>query len=309
MTRKLTLASVVVLLAGLALMADTEPARTQAGGTPATLTVGIYTPTVEFANSAERLQYIKRLAKALEAATGAKVQGSSYASLGSLKKARPDFAIIDAQCYATNLKWELLANGQIDGKSTQKWALFSRVGGGMPGLKGQKLSYVKMGCRDEDFLMNAMLETEVSSKHFSGKVGKPTLQGAIADVASFKAASAVFAPVGSQKGLEKVFDTTTVPGPAFVVVNSKLNNSTVKKVKDAVVGFGGGGAISGWTGGNDGPYKSLKGKMARNVKRPVFAQPSPVKLSGDDVIKNPDTLDDSALTAVKQHFEEPPKRQ
>ena len=309
MTKRITIASAVVLMAGLWLVSDTRTGQTQAAGTPATLTVGIYAPTVEFANASARLQYVQRLSKAIESGTGAKVTGKSYSSLGALKKAKPDFAIVDAQCYATNLKWPLLANGKTKGKGSTSWGLYSRVGGGMPGLKGKKLAFVKMGCRDNDFLFNAMLESEVTSGHFGGRVGKQSLQGAVAQVASFKGAAAVFAPSGSQKGLTKVFNTGSVPGPAFVQLNGKLKKGVVGKVKTAVVGYGGGGAISGWGGANGKAYSSLKSRMGKRVKRPMFAQPSPVRLSGKNVIKAPKTLADAALTDVKQHFEEPPARQ
>lgn len=309
MNNKLTIASAIILIAGLGLVADTGPAYTQAAGTPAAMTVGIYTPTVPFKNSAARLQYVQRVSKAIGAATGSKVQGKSYASLGALRKAKPDFAVIDALCYSTNRKWKLLANGTVGGRASNTWALYSRVSGGMPGLKGKKLSYVKMGCRDKDFILNAMLETEVGRKHFSAMVGKPTLSGAVADVASFKTSSAVFAPSGQQKGLSKVFATTSVPGPAFVQVNSKLSKSVVAKVRKAVVGYGGGGAITGWGAASGKPYDSLKRKLRKKVKKPFFAAPGAVRLSSGQVIKTPKSLDDSALTAVKQHFQEPAKRQ
>jgi len=309
MNNKLTIATAIVLIAGFGLLADTGPAHTQAAGTPATITVGIYTPTVPFTNSAARLQYVQRLSKAIESATGAKVHGKSYASFGALKSASPDFAIVDALCYSTNLKWNLLANGEVDGKAATGWALYSRVGGGMPGLQGKKLSYVKTGCRDKDFTLNAMLDTEVSDKFFSAMVGKPTLSGAVADVASFKTSSGVFAPAGQSSGLTKVFATHSVPGPAFVQVNGKLNKDVVAKVKKAVVGYGGGGAISGWGAANDKPYNALKGQLSTHVKRPLFAAPSPVRLSSGAVIKTPKSLDEAALTAVTQHFDEPAKRQ
>ncbi len=309
MNNRLTIASAIILIAGLGLVADTGPGYTQAAGTPASMTVGIYTPSVPFKNSAARLQYVQRVSKAIGSATGSKVQGKSYASLGALKKAKPDFAIIDALCYSTNLRWKLLANGKVGDSASRTWGLYSRVGGGMPGLKGKKLSYVKMGCRDKDFIMNAMLETEVGGKHFSAMVGKPTLSGAVADVASFKTSSAVFAPAGQEKGLSKVFATTSVPGPAFVQVNSKLKKGVVDKVKKAVAGYGGGGAISGWGAANRKSYEALKRKLRKRVKKPFFAVPSPVRLSSGQVIKTPKSLNDSGLTAVKQHFAEPAKRQ
>jgi len=154
-----------------------------------------------------------------------------------------------------------------------------------------------------------MLESEVDGGFFSGRVGKPHIQGAIAEVASFKGADAVFAPAGSQKGLTKVFDTSMVPGPAFVQLNGNIPNALVKKVESAVTRYGGGGGISGWKAASDSPYRTLRGKMRKQIKEPVFASPEPVRLDVKDVLIQPKTLDDAAFTKVRQHFETPPARQ
>src|SRR5690348_9035781 len=191
-------------------------AATAAFAQPTKLTVGIYTPSVEFGTAQQRLTYVQSLAKAIETNTGIKTEAQSFASLGALKSGKVDFAIIDGQCYATNLTWKLLADAEIGGSTTRSWALFSADASDMQGLKGKKLAFVQMGCNDKAFVDNAMLETEVDDSFFSARVGKPDLTAAVAEVASVKGASAVFAPAGSQKGLTKVFDVGAVPNPAFV---------------------------------------------------------------------------------------------
>ncbi|RMH44609.1 MAG: hypothetical protein D6689_02030, partial [Deltaproteobacteria bacterium] len=235
--------------------------------------------------------------------------GKAFATLSALKKAKVDFAIVDAQCYAATRGWTLLANGTIGGRASRGWALYSRLSGGMPALQGKKLAYVKMGCRDKDFVFNAMLDSEVSEKHFGGLVGKPSLTGAVAEVASFKGAEAVFAPVGEAKGLNKVFDTAPVPGPAFVQVNGRLDKDVVNRVRNAVVSYGGGGAISGFVAANDKPFDALRRSLSRRIKRFVFATPPFVRLDASDVIETPKSIDEPGFTEVKQHFAEPPVRQ
>jgi hypothetical protein len=79
----------------------TAPVESQPGGVEK-LTVGIYTPTVEFSTAQARLAYIQGLAKAIESNTGIKTEGQSFASLSALKQAGVDFAVIDGQCYAVN---------------------------------------------------------------------------------------------------------------------------------------------------------------------------------------------------------------
>ena len=204
---------------------------------------------------------------------------------------------------------KILANAEVDGSTSRPWALYSSLGPTMQALRGKKLAFVKMGCKDTAFLENAMLESEVGLSFFSGQVGKPDLGGTVAEVVSRKGAEAVFAPSGSQKGLTKVFDTGSVPNPAFVQINDKLPADLVGKVKSAVVRYGGGGAISGWKDGDVGEYRSLRGRMGTRVKEGVFSSPDPVRVDAKDILIEPATLSESDLTQIKQHFQAPAERQ
>lgn len=296
---------VALLGAGAVIYARTGESQPAAGDK---LTIGIYAPSVEFGTAQVRLQYAQALAKAIEAQTGAKTEAKSFAQWSQLKGANVDFAIVDGQCYATSLGWTLLANAEVGGGTSRSWALFADGATGMQALAGKKLAYVQTGCNDNGFIDNAMLESEVDAGFFSGRVGKPDLTAAVAEVASYKGAAAVFAPVGSQKGLTKIFDTGTVPNPAFVQLNAKIPSETAQKVASAVIGFGGGGAISGWAAPNKGAYQGLAGRMGKSVKRGVFAAPDPVRFDSKDVLIEPESIDDTATTGVRQHFERPPER-
>src|SRR4029078_8571869 len=100
-------------------------------------------------------------------------------------------------------------------------------------------SFISAAATDAGLLDNAMLESEVDPAFFGARSGKPDLTAAIAEVASYKAAQAVFAPAGAAKGLTKVCETGAVPTPAFVDVGGKLPASIVERVAQAVVGYGG----------------------------------------------------------------------
>ncbi len=294
-----------IVAAGAAVYArrgESQPAA------PTALTIGIYAPTVEFGTAQARLQYAQALAKAIEAQTGAKVDAKSFAQFSQLKSAGVDFAIVDGQCYAKNLGWSLLASAEVGGGTSRQWALFADGVSDMQGLKGKKLAYVQTGCDDNAFIDNAMLDSEVDPAFFAGRVGKPDITAAVAEVASYKGAAAVFAPIGTQKGLAKLFDTGSVPNPGFVQINSKVPQGTVDKVAAAVVGFGGGGAISGWSAPQKGAFQGLNGSMGRAVKHGVFASPDPVRFEAKDVLIEPETIDETATTGVRQHFERPPER-
>jgi hypothetical protein len=272
-----------------------------AAQTPAKLTIGVYAPTVEFGTAQARLAYVQGLAKAVEQNTGIKTEAQSYATLAALKKDDVDFAIIDGQCVAVNAGWKLLATATVGGAATRPYALFSSGADNMQALKGKKLAFVQTGCNDAGFVDNAMLESEVDAGFFAGRVGEKDITGAVADVASYKTADAVFAPVDSAKGLKKVFDTGVVPNPAFVELG-KLPAGVSDKVAAAVVGYGGAGAISGWGRPSREPFAALAARLARSTKAGLFAPPEPVRVDSRDVLIEPPTLRDSSLVGVRHHF-------
>ena len=266
------------------------------------ITIGIFTPSVEFGAATARLAYVKALAKAIEQNTGLVVDARSYANLAALKADKVDFAIIDGPCVATNAGWKLLASALVGGSTTRAWALHSSAGAQMTALKGKKLAFVQTGCNDGGFVDNAMFDGEVDAAFFGARVGKADLTAAVAEVASYKTAQAVFAPIGAAKGLTRVFDTGAVPNPAFVEVSARLPAATVDKVAAAVQGYGGGGAIAGWAKPARDIYTSLAARMARSAKTGMFATPEPMRIDAKDVLLEPPTLRDSALVNVRHHF-------
>lgn len=269
------------------------------------ITIGIYAPTVEFGAAQARLAYVQGLAKAIEQATGIKTEAQSYANVTALKKDAVDFAIIDGVCYATNLGWKLLATASIGGGPTRPWALYSSAGETMQALKGKKLAVIATGCNDAGFVDNAMLESEVDPAFFGARTGRSDLTAAIADVASYKTAQAVFAPAGTAKGLTKVFDTGQVPNPAFVEISGKVPASIIERVATSVIGYGGAGAISGWTKPSREIYTALAARMGKVVKAGVLATADPVRIDAKDALIDPATLRDTAVVEVRHLFVRP----
>lgn len=305
-TRNWIIGAAALGFAAFGVALTTQDVESQAGA-PDRLVVGIYAPTVEFATAQARLAYIQGLAKAIESNTGIRTEGQSFASLGALKSAGVDFAVLDGQCYAVNGSYKLLATAEIGGETSRSWGLFASTGTDMQSLRGKKLSYVQTGCNDSAFIDNAMLESEVDGSFFSGRVGKGDLVAAVAEVASYKGAQAVFAPSGSQKSLSKVFDTGSVPNPAFVEMKD-TEASVTSKVAAAVVGYGGSGVISGWAQGGKPMFQSLAGRMGRSTKSGIFAAPEAVRFDAKDVLVEPATLSDTDLTPIRQHFARPKGR-
>jgi len=296
---------VLLLLACTVLAGLTGGAAAQPAPLADKITIGIYAPTVEFGAAQAKLAYVQGLAKAIEQNTGLKTEAQSYANLAALKKDAVDFAIIDGVCYATNLGWKLLATATIGGGTTRPWALYSSAGETIAALKGKKLAFIATGCNDAGFVDNAMLESEVDPAFFGARSGKPDLTAAIAEVASYKAAQAVFAPAGAAKGLTKVFDTGAVPNPAFVDLSGKLPGSIVERVAAAVVGYGGSGAIAGWTKPSREIYTALAGRLGKVNKAGILANAEPVRFDAKDALIEPATLKETAVVDVRHHFVRP----
>lgn len=305
MKRTISIIGALVAVAAAAFLLLPRRGESQPADGVKELTVAIYAPTVPFAGSQAQADYVNALAKAIKDATGVdKVTGKVAASYGAAKQA--DFAIIEAQCVATG-SGTVLANAVVGGGTSRGWALFTSSGGNLTSLRGKRLAYVKTGCSDNAFADNAMLESEVGDGFFSARVGAGDVATAVAQV-SRRAADAVFAPVGQQKGLTKVLDAPAVPNPAFVQNNGKLPAGLVAKVSRAVTGYGGTGAISDWKAADPGDYKSLRARMGTRVKQGVAAAPDVVRTDSRDVLKQPDTLDQVELPPVDQHVEAPPGR-
>lgn len=288
---------IILLLCALGGVAAAQPAQK--------ITIGIYAPTVEFGAAQARLAYVQGLARAIEQATGIKTEAQSYANVAALKKDAVDFAIIDSMCYATNLGWKLLATANIGGGTTRPWALYSSAGETMQALKGKKLAFIATGCNDAGFVDNAMLESEVDPAFFGARSGKTDLTAAVAEVASYKTAQAVFAPTGAARGLTKVFDTGAVPNPAFVEIGGKLPAGLADRVAASVIGYGGAGAIAGWTKPSREIYTALAARMAKVVKAGVLAAAEPVRIDAKDALIEPPTLRDTAVVDVRHHFVRP----
>jgi hypothetical protein len=276
-------------------------ALTASASAQQTLTVGIYAPSTAFADSTARLNYVQAVAKSIQAKTNVPTSGKAYVRLADLLGAKPDFAIIDGQCLAARSPGAILATAVSGGETAQVWGLYAASATTLPQLKGKKLAYVKTGCRDTDFLDNAMLDSEEkSAAHFTQLIDKPDAAGAVAAVRDYKNADAVFAPGAQARGLVRVYDAHgTVPNPGFVQVNAQISAEVTAKVKEAILAHEGGG-IDGWRAPVS--YATLAGRMVVRVKRPWMAAPEAVRLDDDVLIVPPAGF---RRATVKQHFWEP----
>lgn len=273
--------------------------------TPRKLVVGLYAPSVDLGAGTARLAYVRALGKVIEQATGMPVDARSYANLSTLEGDKVDLAIVDGPCYATRPSWQLLATATIDNTTARPYALYASVPGGVDALRGKKLAYVAAGCSDAAFVDHAMFASQLDAGFFAARSGRADLTAAIAEVAAYKAAHAVFAPVGSTRGLIKVFDAGTVPNPAFVALGNGLPAATIEKATAAVLGYASTNAITGWTRSSRELYQSFAARLQRTVKAGIFATPEPGRLDLRDVLVEPSTVEDTAVVPLRRQFVRP----
>jgi hypothetical protein len=244
---------------------------------PARLALAMYAPSVPFADSSSRAAYIRGLAHAIEARTGIPTTADSFADYSDLVDSKPDLAILDAPCVVVR-GGGALATASIGGSVDQAWGLYAREAGSLAALAGKRLAYLRTGCRDSDFLDNAMLASEVESAEFFGKlVGKNNLLGVIATVRDYRDADAVFAPGARAGGLTEVLAAGRVANPGLVAMRSGLDAALLGEIKRALLATGKeGGVIDGWrepTG-----YAELAARMAVHRKPLLFAIPERLRL-------------------------------
>ena len=289
--------NIVIIIAAILLCAGAARAQQQ-------LNVGLYAPSAAFSDSSARLAYVQGLARAIQQKTGAATSGRAYVRLADLTAAKPELAIVDGQCLAGQPMGQVLATASLGGDAAPAWGLYSRGDASLAALKGKKLAFVRTGCRDGDFLDNAMLGGEVKAQSYFGVlVDKPDVSGAVLAVRDYKQADAVFAPASQARGLTKVYDAGTVPAPGFVVLAKGLSAPLLEQVKEAVLGYGGGGGIDGWKAASQQGYTALAGRMSARARRPIFAAPDVVRVDDQDILVVPASK--FAEAPVRQHFWEP----
>ena len=267
--------------------------------------IGMYAPAAPFSGSADRHSYARNLASAIETETGLAASAQAFVRFSDLAKAAPDFAIINGQCISARSPGRVLAVAKIRGSATQRWALYTRSAGGFQALKGKALSHMRTGCKDREFIRNAMLRSEVEMSYFSRLEGRPTISGAVSVVSSYKKAVAVFAPVGAGQDLRKLFDAALVPTPGFVLLNRKLDATTISRVTKVVLRFSADRGIQAWDSAAAANYTAFANSMRTQVKNPWFAMPSVDRIAVDNLINTPMTKFEQPSS--RDYFTVPPR--
>jgi ABC-type amino acid transport substrate-binding protein len=299
------------ILSGLAvLLAIGTVTHAQQPAAPAgkKINIALYAPNAPFASGAARFDFIQRLAQQISSVAGVTAEGKAFARYAdfeaAIKSKQVDFAVVDGVYLAEKgAPWPVLAIGTTGGQTKPKWGLFSNTATDVQSLQGKKLAVATSGARDDDFIGNALCGGELQvKKWFASKVSSPDIASAVQAVTLHKA-EAVFAPESEAKGMKKIFDAGEVPNAAFVEVASGLPNDLVSKVKSAVISHGVAAALDGWRAGDAGPYRVLAGAMSSRSKKPVMAEPDPVKMEDLDILVPP-TIE-TALPDLKTQYWNP----
>lgn len=282
MTR--TIAITTIAIAALAALALAR-APTAHAGNPDKLTVAMYAPSLEL-DSGTRLSYLIEVAQAIQAKTGVRTQARVFAKYSDLTAAKPDFAIIEAQCIAARAPGKVLATATVDGARTLDWGIFAAAkASSLLELRGKKLAFVKTGCRDSDFLdFAALLGVFRHDTFFASSVARVDAAAAVITTREIGDADAVVAPSRLAGGLEAVVRIEGVPNPGLVAMNDKLDAALLASAKSAVMGTSH-GPITGWAEPAD--YAGLAGRMTGRKKALVLTEPKPVDVAEPGAIAPP----------------------
>ena len=264
------------------------------------LVLALYAPTIPFKDTASQHTYLKLLADAIASNVGRRVEPRLYRSLVELRKAEPDLAIVEPQCATAGSPWQAIATARIGGRQSRRWALYGSRGQTVSSLRGRRLAVAWSGCKDKPFIENVLFASEVRLPYFGGTSPKTTVTGAVAEVASVRAAQAVLAPEAQGGALAKLFDAGEMPNPVLVVTNPRLASPLVDKIREAVVQFGSSGSIDGWGPTDRGALAAL-GRQLRGVpRRFVFAPPPPPKLRLKSLLRIAE--DETASLSLRGYF-------
>ncbi len=279
MTHTLTIS---VAVAAAVLVAVAPPARADK---PDKLMIAIFAPSLEFTSGA-RLSYLNDVAQAIEAKTGIPTTARTFVKYSDMTGAKPDLAIIEAQCIVARSPGKVLATATIDGGRSIDWGLYSRTKGqALDDLRGKKVAYVKTGCRDDDFLDFALLLGVFrSDRYFGSTVAAVDANGAVVATRDVGSADAAVVPTRLAGGLSLIVKIDSVPNPGLVVMNDKLDGALLASVKAAVAATSG-GPIAGWD--DAASYDALAGRMSTRKKAMVLAAPAVVEVSEPDAISVP----------------------
>ncbi len=287
----------LALVASLAVLAGRpDPARAQKGDA---LVLALYAPSIPFKDTASRLAYLKLLADAIGGNIGRRVEPRLYNNLAQLKSASPDFAIVEPQCAGGS--WRPIATAKIDKRLSRPWSFYVSGDETMSSLKGKKIAFAAAGCDDRKFIENVLFRSEVRLRYFKSSTGKPTVSGAVAEVATVHAAQAVFAPTANRAGVKKLFDAGEVPNPVLVVVNGQLDRKLVDQVQDSAQKFGSSAAVDGW-GPVDRQAQSDLSRRMRGASKTFFvAELPPLHLPVKEIVET--AGGDTALVPVRRYFD------
>ena len=264
------------------------------------LTLALYAPSIPFKGTEARLVYVRLLAEAIAGNLGRRVEPRLYGSMSQLRKARPDLAIVEPQC-ALSGSWRPVATAKIGGKSSRHWALFGVQGATVAGLRGKRLAYAASGCEDKDFLEHVLFQSEVRLRYFRDTEGKVSVGGAVAEVASVKAAQAVFAPADQGAGLTKLFDAGEIPNPVLVV-DARTSGGVASSIETVAQKFGSSGAIDGWVAVDRRAQADLERRMKGMPKHFVLADAPAARLPVKTMVDLPSRRD-AALVSVKRYLD------
>lgn len=264
-----------------ALLAVASPAMAQ------NLGVGVYAPEIPL-DPFKWFAYAQGLAKKLSTSLGVPVQGFAYKSAGDfqrdLKAKRIQFAVVGGVQQSSRRAGKVLASAKLASRRYLQWTLMCKRRTHLAGLRGKVLQLPALGSLLERVVEFGLLGGNIDiSRHFK-LVRSPSLTSA-AEAVRLGQAEAVFAPLKTEGLVPMLRRTISVPPPAFVLLDPKMDPEKVKKATAAVLAFRGDNKLLvGWRGAKPAQYDRFTRLAKRRPLRMIMTPTAALRLQHSDVI-------------------------
>lgn len=243
------------------------------------VTVGMYAPGAPFPGTAERVEFVTRLATSIDTDDDGvgKVYARAADFAAAVRKGELELAVVDAaHVAALGVPYAVLATATRAGADEVAWQVVSRGGERrLLDLKGSKALTVPAGGRERDFVFNALLGGELPASFLGALDVSPDTASALAALAVGRADVAIL-PGGVElpAGITRVAALPEVRQPVLVAFAATSAALRARAVKVATT-FAGGDVLGGFVAGGADEVKALARRFARVERRGPMARPLP----------------------------------
>jgi hypothetical protein len=251
--------------------------------------VGLFTPSLDFADGVARNDFVSKVAEKLSDDTGMSWTGQAYARSSdfesALRKGALDLVIIDGEYHsAKGSKLQAVASLSASGKSSRAMKLVTKRGrfNALHELRGYRLVLPDAGGYAERFVSNEILGGELSAAEFFASVDEAKDVRAAINAVELGNADATLVFEGYESGLQSIESTRSVPLPIIAIASSRIQGELASSVKQGArsITVSGAKIISSASSYNDSAVRDYRTvcNRKRTSLQPELLAPSELSL-------------------------------